>query len=258
MVRSRERISRRLLHETDYDRAKGFFDTYPRFFLTSKTSPQRNRLNQRHRALIQSNADILRGCRVLDMASHDGRWSFAAHQAGAEHVLGIEARQHLIDMAQDNMCECTVPQRSVEFIHGDVLTELDRFECGRFDTILCFGFLYHTIDHMLLLRKIARLKPANLVIDTAITTYPGSTIEIYDESIQIEGAAAVGDPGDTAWTVVGLPSRRALELMLRAAGFPTVRYYDWMHAGIENWAGLKDYYLGTRLSVTAAGLWAAS
>jgi hypothetical protein len=47
---------------------------------------------------------------------------------------------------------------------------------GCFDAVLCFGFLYHTIDHLLLLRKIARLKPMSLVIDTATTTLPGSII----------------------------------------------------------------------------------
>lgn len=249
---NRERWFRWVASHTDYRPAAGFFDAFPRFFVTSETASEPDRLNQRHRALIQPNVDIVRGRRVLDIASHDGRWSFAAHKAGAEYVLGIEARQHLVEMARDNMREYGVPENSVEFMQGDVLTELDRLECGSFDTVLCFGFLYHIIDHMVLLRKIARLKPMNLVIDTAITIHPGSIIRTKDEAVLHESAGAVGDPGNPARTVVGVPSRAALELMLRAAGFPAVHYYDWAQAGIKRWADLKDYYLGTRVSLTAA------
>ena len=74
------------------------------------------RLNQRHRALIQSNAAVIAGRRVLDIASHDGRWSLAASMAGAEYVLGIEARQHLAEAARDNMREYGVPAGKVEFV----------------------------------------------------------------------------------------------------------------------------------------------
>jgi 2-polyprenyl-3-methyl-5-hydroxy-6-metoxy-1,4-benzoquinol methylase len=248
---NRERWFRWALRNIDHRPAEGFFDAFPRFFLTSETAALPDRLNQRHRALIQSNVDIIRGRRVLDIASHDGRWSFAANRAGAEYVLGIEARQRLVEMARDNMLEYGVPQSSVAFMQGDVLTELDRLEPRCIDTVLCFGFLYHTIDHMLLLRKIARLKPMSLVIDTAITTYPGSIIEVHDEAVHHESAGAVGDPGDPTRTVVGVPSRDALELMLLAAGFPTVHYYNWAQVGIERSADLKDYSLGKRVSLTA-------
>ena len=37
----------------------------------------------------------LRGPRVLDLGCHDGRWSFAAIEAGACHVIGSEARAQL-------------------------------------------------------------------------------------------------------------------------------------------------------------------
>src|SRR5579863_7632854 len=99
----RERWFRRMIRLKRQPRSNGFFDSYPRFFSTSDTAAAPDRLNQRYRALIQSNAGIISGRRVLDIASHDGRWSLAAHKASAEHVLGIEARQHLVDAARDNM-----------------------------------------------------------------------------------------------------------------------------------------------------------
>jgi ubiquinone/menaquinone biosynthesis C-methylase UbiE len=230
----------------------GFFDSYPRFFSTSATSAAPDRLNQRYRALIQSNADIIAGRSVLDLASHDGRWSFAAHKAGAKYVLGIEARQHLIEAARASMSEYGVPEGQVEFMQGDVMVELEPLEIGRFDTVFCFGFFYHTLDHMHLLREIARLKPKNLVIDTAISTRPGSIVEVLEELTEDEGNAAVGDPADPARAVRGKPSRAALELMLKAAGFSGLRYYDWRNAGIKRWDDLKAYYLGARISLRAS------
>jgi len=229
----------------------GFFDNYPRFFITSVTAAKPDRLNLRYRALIESNFEIIAGRRILDLASHDGRWSLAADRAGAAHVLGIEARARLIEAANSNMREYGVPEKQVEFIQGDVLAELDRLDPGRFDTVFCLGFLYHIIDHMPLLRKIARLKPKNLIIDTVVSVRPTIAIEIRDEEIEDESNGAIGEPGFPLRTVSGKPTKPALELMLRAAGFQPPRYYDWLHAGIQRWDDVADYYIGTRVSLTS-------
>lgn len=248
---NRERWFRHVLLRQRKSAKQGFFDSYPRFFETSVTWAKPDRLNQRHRALIQSNADVIVGNRVLDLASHDGRWSFAAHKAGAQHVLGIEARDHLVEAANSNMREYGAPANKVEFMKGDVLADLDQFEPGRFDTVFCFGFLYHTIEHMPLLRKIARLKPKHLIIDTLISVSPAKIVEIKEERIGDESNGAVGEPGTPTSIVIGKPSRSALELMLRATGFPRLRYYDWLNAGITRWDDLQVYYMGQRISVTA-------
>jgi 2-polyprenyl-3-methyl-5-hydroxy-6-metoxy-1,4-benzoquinol methylase len=232
------------------DAANGFFDSYPKFFTTSYTLAKPDRLNQRHRALIAANADIISGCKILDLASHDGRWALAANKAGAAHVLGIEARARLIEAAESNMREYGVRKDSVEFVQGDVIEKLNYLEPGRFDTVFCFGFLYHTIDHMPLLRKIASLKPKNLIIDTVISVRPANVIEIRDEEIENESNGALGEPGNSQRAVTGRPSKSALELMLRATGFEPMCYYNWLHAGIQRWDDLADYYLGTRVSLT--------
>lgn len=228
----------------------GFFDSYPRFFTTSLTAAKPDRLNQRHRALIQSNSQIIAGRRILDLASHDGRWSLAAVKAGAAHVLGIEARNRLVEAAHSNMREYEVPETQVQFVRGDVLVELDRLEPGNVDTVFCFGFLYHIIDHMLLLRKIARLKPKNLIIDTVVSVRPSNIIEIRSEEISNESNGAVAEPGLPTQTVSGRPTKSALELMLHASGFQPPRYYDWLNAGIQRWDDVADYYLGKRVSLT--------
>ena len=79
---------------------QNFCDLYPRFLETTETVPSRSRLNARWRAIIGWNQTILTGRRIVDFGCHDGRWSFAALKIGATHVIGIEARAHLVRKAE--------------------------------------------------------------------------------------------------------------------------------------------------------------
>lgn len=143
-----------------------FFDRYPLFYQTSKTGSSSNRLNQRYRSLIQNNQEILRGASILDLASHDGRWSFAALKSEATKVTGIEGREGLVRHGLKNMEEYGIPRERYHFTCGDVFQELDSLQPGSFDVVFCFGFFYHIMNHMLFLTKIQRLRPRYLVIDT--------------------------------------------------------------------------------------------
>ena len=99
---------------------------------------QANRMNERYEAIFASNRDIFEGARVLDLASHDGRYSFAAMQTGAAHVTGIEARQSLIDRARDTFDFYGQNPETYRFICGDVFEALaeEKFEV---DVVLCLG-----------------------------------------------------------------------------------------------------------------------
>ena len=79
-----------------------FFDEYPRFIQTSETTHNAKLLNARYEGLIMANADIIRGATVLDLASHDGRWSFAALKNGASFVYGIEWKPRLVRKSNEN------------------------------------------------------------------------------------------------------------------------------------------------------------
>ena len=97
-----------------------FFDDYPAFNETSRTAASPARLNLRHEAMIEPNRDILAGARVIDLASHDGRWSFAAHEAGAAHVTGVEARRPMVEAARRTFAGYGVPSDRYTFIRGDL------------------------------------------------------------------------------------------------------------------------------------------
>jgi ubiquinone/menaquinone biosynthesis C-methylase UbiE len=227
----------------------GFFDSYARFYST-KIGVKRYRLNQRYRALIESNSAIIADKSVLDIASRDGRWSLAAYKAGARHVLGIEAHEHLVKLAQESLQAYGVPAGAVHFLPGDVFVELDRIEPGTIETVFCIGFLHHTAHHMLLLDKIARIKPKYVILDTKVSLDPRSIIEIRRESEEDEGFGAVSE-GTPRYAVIGVPSRKVIELMLSAAGFESFSYYDWRGAGIKDWTYLDDYYRGKSISLVA-------
>ncbi len=124
-----------------------FFDEHQRFLESSSTASGLDRLNRRHVAIIDANRDILQGARVLDIASHDGRWTCAALEAGASHVTGVEARPELVQHARDNLGAYGHDADSYTLIGADVFEALKdpTLQGQRFDVVMCLGFLYHTL-----------------------------------------------------------------------------------------------------------------
>jgi hypothetical protein len=231
-----------------YPIPQGFFDQHSLFLSSSHTGAFRNRLNQRYRACIEWNEAVIRGKRVLDLASHDGRWSYAAITAGAANVMGIEARDHLVQAAVSNLRHYGVPENSFHFVSGDVFECLDQIEPNSVDTVFCFGYFYHVANHMLLLSKIARLKPKHLIVDTGLHPDPLTTIVMYLDDPQAEHAAARFGSEGSKPVVVGAPSKSALELMLHNFGW-RIAYFDWHQAGIHQWDNIEDYQKGLRVTL---------
>jgi hypothetical protein len=227
-------------------RRVGFFDAYRQFFLTSTTGATPNRLNKRYDAIIDWNRDLLAGTRVLDLASHDGRWAFAALTAGAAHVLGVEAREHLAASAKSNLR--SFDARRWEVRTGDVLDCLSRLPSGGFDVVLCLGFFYHTTEHTRLLGEIRRLAPRWLIIDGLLSPLPGSVVELRKEDASDDAASIDTFATGKNLVLVGVPSRDALIDMLRQFGFE-IEHFDWGAQGITDWRDIEDYRDGLRITV---------
>lgn len=217
-----------------------FFDDYPRFYQTSQTSPFPDRLNARHMAIIQSQAERFAGARVLDIACHDGRWSFAALAAGAAHVTGIEPRQELLDNANATLSAYGIPAERHEFIRGDVFETLGT---QSFDVVLCLGFYYHTIRHAELLDRIERSGARLVVIDTEVTprqeTPPAPVghdprlvfgnpngIQLLLDPVEDQQMACHDRLTRHGRTLVGRPSRAAVAFMAEHFGYQCDTY-DW-------------------------------
>lgn len=224
-----------------------FFDHYPRFYQTSHTSPWPHRLNARHTAIIERNASFLKGARVLDIASHDGRWSFAALQAGASHVVGIEPRSELIANARDTFDHYGVESGRYDFRQGDVFGLLAG---DHFDVVLCLGYYYHTIRHAELLDKIERTAARLVVIDTEVTPRQDqiaagpsgdprlvfrnpNMVQMLLDPVEDQQMACADSLTRNGRTLVGRPSRMAVEFMAHHFGYECA-IYDWIGHFADN------------------------
>lgn len=241
----------------------GFFDQFPRFYQTSQTSPFPDRLNARHKAIIERNSQHFAGKRVLDIASHDGRWTFAALKAGASHVVGIEPRQELIDNARMTFREYGIQDGTHQLWTSGVMEAIDG---AQVDTVLCLGFYYHTRHHVDLLDKIERTGARFVVIDTEVTPareeLPLSSgngevrqvfgnpyaLQLIRDEVSDQQMAFADSATRNGYTLVARPSRAAIHLLAEHFGF-RVSEFDWSAHFAEHpahAASMVDYSEGWR------------
>jgi 2-polyprenyl-3-methyl-5-hydroxy-6-metoxy-1,4-benzoquinol methylase len=224
-----------------------FFDLYEDFFETSSVGISPNRLNNRYKALIENNTEIIKNSTILDLASHDGRWSFAGLMNGASKVIGIEGRRELVENGKSTMKKYGIPDEKYSFKVGDLFEEIDKIS-EKIDVVFCFGIFYHVMNHMLLLSSIKRLSPRYIILDSIVSTLNEPVIELKLDNIR-DPAAAI--KANTSYkTIVGWPSKKAIELMLTDIGYD-FHYYDWQNAGITNWIDIEDYRDGKSVSLVA-------
>ena len=157
-----------------------FAEDYPRFMEVSELTPQPERTNERYEALFASNRDIFDGARVLDLASHDGRYSFAALKTGAAHVTGVEVRESLVHKAQETFAFYGQDPETYRFVCGDIFEVLAR-EKFDVDVVLCLGFLYHTYRHTELMYRLHHLAPKHLILDTMVVPGRQPTLKVLRE-----------------------------------------------------------------------------
>jgi hypothetical protein len=232
--------------------ASWFFEQFPRFYLTSSTAPTTARLNLRYEAIFGENRDIFDGASVLDLASHDGRWSLAALATGARSVTGIEARPELVKAATENLREYGYGADRVRFVAGDVHEVLATQDLTA-DVVLCLGFLYHTLRYNELLYGIRRTNARYLIIDT-FSPYmmgPVPNVNVITEHADEEGKAA-GDPYTHGpFVLVGRPNLEAIRAMLAAYGYRAERLSDWAGLLRDNpiTDNCGDYANGKRITV---------
>jgi len=245
-----------------------------RFLETSHVKAFANRLNWRCELLLTRHQEVIRGKRVLDIASHDGRFSYACLSLGAEHVVGIEGRQHLVEHARENLLALGCAPERFSFVHGDIFDHLPAIRAGTFDTILCFGFFYHTLRQCDLLREVKRLGATHFVLDTDVRHPPyarllrvagnlhllpllpryfqrGAYLQLLREDHTND--ANTIDSGN----VVAVPTESAIEMLLECHGFKWQRI-AWLEENVADWTNLDDYKKRRRASYIAVSMNAPS
>jgi len=203
-----------------------FFDDHPEFLDTSDTANSKGRLNLRHVAIIEEHRAVLNGARVLDIASHDGRWSFAALEVGATHVTGIEGRDHLVTNANKTFANKGIDASRFCFIHGDAHDTLTA-GAGTFDVVMCLGFLYHTLRYPELFAGIRSTGARHVIIDTRVLPSSERVVRLIKNPQEIESMAIEDRFSYQGKTLVGTPSISAVEHMLDTYGFDVVSRPDW-------------------------------
>ncbi|MDQ3628113.1 MAG: methyltransferase domain-containing protein [Actinomycetota bacterium] len=213
-----------------------FFDSYPRFLETSgtgarpdATTAESKRLSIRQEAMIAGHEQILRGKRVLDIASHDGRWSFAALKAGAAHVTGVEARPELVKHAEENLAHYGVDRGAYRFVDADVFDVLADPDSHAIevDVVMCLGFVYHTLRYPELFTGIRSFDAEHLLIDTAVHPSKEKVVRVFGEDVTKETAGADNPYAHAQRMLTGRPSVSALEMILEVYGFDIVERVDW-------------------------------
>jgi Methyltransferase domain len=245
-----------------------FGEDYPRFIEASELTPtrhphaqsqrqrlrdaaeQQNRMNERYEALFASNRDIFDGARVLDLASHDGRYSFAALKTGAAHVTGVEVRESLVDKARETFSFYGQDPKTYRFVCGDVFEVLAR-EQFDVDVVLCLGYLYHTYRHTELMYRLHHLAPRHLIVDTMVVPGRQSNLRVIREWNSDDIRQAAQDAYSVDRVLVARPTVPALQKLLSAYGFEIESMYDWKGrlADRPPMPGLRGYANGKRVTL---------
>ena len=230
-----------------------FFDDYPRFLDTSTTAANKKRLELRHHAMFESNAAVFAGARVLDIASHDGRWSMAALQAGAAHTTGIEANLDLVKNAEETFSHYDVAPDSYRFIGDDVFDVLDDPKGHEIDVdvVMCVGFIYHTLRYQELFSGVRALNPRHFLVDTAVILGDEPMVKIFAEDVSKESSGMDHTFTRAGRLITGRPSVPALELLLETHGFKVVDRFDWqgfLERDHLNVGSVKRYREGRRVT----------
>ncbi len=222
-----------------------FFDFLSGLPAYSNNAASVKRMNKRHAMLIEPFRDRIHGKRVLDLGAHDGRWSFALAAAGAREVVGVEARQELID--RFDAFPSTPFKKKVLLKKADLHEYLDTATADqeRFETVVLFGIFYHIMDHFRVLRQTRDLGATTILIDSEFIKGKNPMIQLVMEKTALDINAAPQIPGQEM-AVKGVPSFVALDRMAGALGMSV----EWVDAGslyADAQDGVRDYFRETRM-----------
>lgn len=165
--------------------------------------------------------------RCIDVGCHEGFYAVAMARKGVRHVLGVDVREE--SLAKARFVTEALGLRNVEWRQANC-EDLRVEETGRFELCLFLGLLYHLENPMLCLRNISHVTTELCVIETQVVDEVAGSAEwgwrgwtrpyqgilaLIDESGEFDSQNA--ETGATP--IATCPSPKALEFMLRQAGF---------------------------------------
>lgn len=139
------------------------FNEQQDFHLTSTIASSIDRLNFRFNHFLLPIKDKFNNAKVLDLGSHNGRWTYASIKLGAKFVFGVEKDKSYIDKARESLSKLNI--NNYDFECCDVIDY--KFE-KRYDIVLCLGLVYYIFDYLFFLKKIRTICPKLLIIDASM------------------------------------------------------------------------------------------
>lgn len=209
-------------------------------FKEKSVSRHRERKKYFFDPLVELSGGSLAGKRVLDLGCNAGFWSLLAIESGCDYILGVDGRQMHVDQA-NFVCEVNeVEKGKYDFMVGNIF-DLDFGQFGTFDIVLCLGLMYHISKHMDLMEQISEVNNDLLVIDTLMSTKPGSLMELRRDR--------PGEPRDAVdYELVMVPTERAVYDLVEQFGYSAVT----LKPKFESYEGALDYQNGSRRAFLCA------
>lgn len=190
--------------------------------------------------MVEMFGGSLAGKRVLDLGCNAGFWSLCAAQAGCDYVLGLDGRQMHVDQANFVFEVNEVEADRYDFVAGNLFdVDLSRF--GTFDVVLCLGLMYHVSKHVNLMEMISEVSNDLLLIDTTVSTLPGSYMEIRHDRLEKVRHAV-------DYELVMHPTWQAVHDLVRQFGYSSVA----LAPAFGDYEGALDYRNGRRRAFLCA------
>lgn len=207
-----------------------------------------NRLGERYKHIISKNLDAIKGKRILDIASNNGRWTYAALNSSAAHVTSIEGRQERVDDAIKFLGELGFNSDKYSAYCGDMYDFLyENKDSLNVDTVFLLGVYYHIMDHYHLLKSIARLNPKTIIIDSGFVRSFRNSIHVQFEDPR-KHLNALTVFKDQASEPVGFVSLGLMIQMAWNLGY-NCRPVVWDPKNIHDKPCVQDYLMGRRFTL---------
>ena len=202
------------------------------------------RLNLRWDHIIKPFQSDILGHRVLDLASHDGRWPYAFSAAGAREVIGIEGRPELVDQFK-HFPDSEVKNR-VSLIAGDMFDFCRQLtnRNEKFGVVGVLGIFYHIMSHYDLLVMLRKMDAKLIILDSTFIDEQAAVIRICTELTARKFNAIAQTEGQVK-EPIGVPSIPALRIMANALGY-NIESVDWTDVPAGERRPVWDYFRNRR------------
>jgi LPS sulfotransferase NodH/SAM-dependent methyltransferase len=223
--------------DTIVERPEGLhvFDSYEQVKDTAAKPIGAMRLRYRYDAIVGRNRALFQNARVLDIHCGDGRWTLAALDAGAAHVVAVENQREQVEAARNIFQKLGIKSSLYELINSEIGPALRRFLPDAFDLILCQEFSKLPDPH-LFFNRLRRLQPKHVILDTEMVI---GKVPMVSFKLQKQDKLAPNYKGRAA-AIHAVPNHELIRILCDYFGFKW-RVVDWHTLGITNWTSIHDY-----------------